>query len=59
LFPEKSAKICAAAAAREIGTFSLKTTGPAPREVTGKYVAVWEKVGGDWKPAADTWNEGK
>jgi ketosteroid isomerase-like protein len=46
-------------AAREIGTFSLKTKGQAPQEVTGKYVVVWEKVGGDWKLAADIWNEGK
>jgi hypothetical protein len=46
-------------AAREIGTFSLKTRGPQPQEVTGKYVVVWEKVGGDWKLAADIWNEGK
>lgn len=47
------------AAAREIGTFSLKTKGPTPKEVTGKYVVVWEKVGNDWKLAADIWNEGK
>ena len=47
------------AAAREIGTFSLKTKGPTPQEITGKYVVVWEKVGGDWKLAADIWNEGK
>jgi uncharacterized protein (TIGR02246 family) len=46
-------------AAREIGTFSLTTKGPTPQEVTGKYVVVWEKVGGDWKLAADIWNEGK
>ena len=46
-------------AAREIGTFSLKTKGPTPREVTGKYVVVWEKVGSDWKLATDIWNEGK
>jgi uncharacterized protein (TIGR02246 family) len=46
-------------AAREIGTFSLKTRGPQPQEVTGKYVVVWEKVGGDWKHSADIWNEGK
>jgi uncharacterized protein (TIGR02246 family) len=43
-------------AAREI---SLKTKGPTPQEVTGKYVVVWEKVDGDWKLAADIWNEGK
>jgi uncharacterized protein (TIGR02246 family) len=46
-------------AAREIGTFSLKTKGPNPKEVTGKYVVVWEKVGKDWKLAADIWNEGQ
>jgi uncharacterized protein (TIGR02246 family) len=47
------------AAAREIGTFSLKTKDSPPKEVTGKYVVVWEKVGRDWKLAADIWNEGK
>jgi uncharacterized protein (TIGR02246 family) len=46
-------------AAREIGTFSLKTKGPTPKEVTGKYVVVWEKVGEHWKLAADIWNDGK
>ena len=46
-------------AALEIGTFSLKTKGPTPQEVTGKYVVVWEKVGNDWKLAADIWNDGK
>ena len=46
-------------AAREIGTFSLKTKGPRPQEVTGKYLVVWEKVGSDWKLAADIWNDGK
>jgi uncharacterized protein (TIGR02246 family) len=46
-------------AAREIGTFSLKTKGPTSQEVTGKYVVVWEKVGEDWKLAADIWNDGK
>ena len=46
-------------AAREIGTFSLKTKGPTPQEVTGKYVVVWEKIGNDWKLATDIWNDGK
>src|SRR5262249_27679558 len=46
-------------AAREIGTFSLKTKGAKPQEVTGKYVVVWEKIGNDWKLAADIWNEGR
>ena len=46
-------------AAREIGTFSLKTKAPTPQEVTGKYVVIWEKVGDDWKLATDIWNDGK
>jgi uncharacterized protein (TIGR02246 family) len=46
-------------AAREIGTFSLKTKGPSPQEVTGKYLVVWEKIGSEWKLAADIWNDGK
>jgi ketosteroid isomerase-like protein len=46
-------------AAREIGTFSLKTRGPNPKDVFGKYVVVWEKVGNDWKLAADIWNDVK
>jgi uncharacterized protein (TIGR02246 family) len=45
--------------AREIGTFSLKTNGANPKEVTGKFVVVWEKIGSDWKLATDIWNEGK
>jgi len=47
------------AAAREIGTFSLKTKGSAPKEMTGKYVVIWQKVGKDWKLATDIWNEGR
>ena len=46
-------------AAREIGTFSLKTKEPTPKELSGKYVVVWEKIGGRWKLAADIWNDGK
>jgi uncharacterized protein (TIGR02246 family) len=52
-------KLLGPSAAREIGTFSLKTTGPTPQEVTGKYVVVWEKIGNYWKLAADIWNDGK
>ena len=47
------------AAAREIGTFSLTTKGPSPKEISGKYLVVWERVRGQWKLAADIWNEGK
>jgi uncharacterized protein (TIGR02246 family) len=46
-------------AAREIGTFSLRTKGQQPQEITGKYVVVWQKVGGDWKLATDIWNINK
>jgi uncharacterized protein (TIGR02246 family) len=46
-------------AAREIGTFVLTTKGSPPQEITGKYLVVWEKVGDDWKLAADIWNEGR
>jgi ketosteroid isomerase-like protein len=46
-------------AAREIGTSGLKTRGPPPQEVTGKYFVVWEKIGNDGKRAADIWNDGK
>jgi len=45
--------------AREIGTFSLKTKGPSPKEVTGKYLVLWERVGRRWRLAADIWNDGK
>jgi uncharacterized protein (TIGR02246 family) len=40
-------------AVREIGTFSLKTKGPTPKEITGKYVV------GTWKLGADIWNDDK
>ena len=46
-------------AAYEIGTFSLKTKDPTSKEVTGKYVVVWQKIRGNWKLAADIWNDGK
>ena len=46
-------------AAREIGTFSLTTKGPSPKEVSGKYLVVWERIRGDWKLAADIWNDGR
>ncbi|WP_201838116.1 YybH family protein [Microvirga zambiensis] len=45
--------------AREIGTFSFRSKGAQPQEVTGKYVVVWEKVGSDWKLATDIWNTNK
>jgi len=47
------------AAAREIGTFSLNTKDSPPKQVTGKYVVIWQKVGRDWQLATDIWNEGQ
>ena len=46
-------------AAREIGTFSFKTKAQPPEQVTGKYVVVWRKMGGQWQLATDIWNMNK
>lgn len=46
-------------AAREIGTFSFRSKGQQPQEITGKYVVVWEKVGDDWELATDIWDISK
>lgn len=46
-------------AAREIGTFTLTAKGPSPKEISGKYLVVWEKVRGGWKISSDIWNDGK
>jgi ketosteroid isomerase-like protein len=35
------------------------TKDSPPQQVTGKYVVIWEKVGNDWRLAADIWNDGK
>ena len=45
--------------AREAGTFSLTTKGPSPKERSGKYLVLWQRVQGDWKLAADIWHDGK
>jgi uncharacterized protein (TIGR02246 family) len=42
---------------REIGTFTLKTKGQTPpREIVGKYVNIWERVGEDWKMTTRVWS---
>ncbi|HEV8679275.1 MAG TPA: SgcJ/EcaC family oxidoreductase [Stellaceae bacterium] len=46
-------------AAREIGTFALKTKAQPPQDITGKYVVVWRKIGGKWLLATDIWNSNK
>ena len=45
--------------AEEIGTFALQTRAQPPQTMTGKYVVIWRKVGGDWKLATDIWNANK
>ena len=45
--------------AREIGTFSLRTKEQTPKEMTGKYVVIWERVGRRWMLSTDIWNDGK
>jgi len=45
--------------AREIGSFSLKTKEATPKEVSGKYVVIWQKIGRHWLLSSDIWNEGK
>jgi ketosteroid isomerase-like protein len=37
----------------------IEMASASPSAVTGKYLAVWEKIGNDWKLAADIWNDGK
>lgn len=46
-------------AAREIGTFTLKTKDQPPQNVSGKYAVVWRKIGGQWLLATDIWNSNK
>jgi len=46
-------------AAREIGTFILTTKGPSTKEISGKYLVLWERTMHGWKLSADIWNEGK
>ena len=46
-------------AAREIGTFTLKTKAQPPQDVPGKYVVVWHKVRREWKLGTDIWNTNK
>ncbi len=42
--------------AHELGSFTARTKAARPREIAGKFVIVWRKVGDDWQVAADIWN---
>jgi uncharacterized protein (TIGR02246 family) len=46
-------------AAREVGTYTLKTKGQASQQDSGKYATVLRKVGGQWLIATDIWNSNK
>ena len=48
-------------AAQEIGRFSFDAHDKQGQvsKVEGKYVVVWEKVGGDWRLDTDIWNMNK
>jgi ketosteroid isomerase-like protein len=45
--------------ARESGMLMLKTKGDNPKEIAGKYIVIWEKVGDQWKLSDDIWNTNK
>lgn len=37
----------------------MKTKGDNPQEMVGKYVVIYEKVGGKWLLTDDIWNMNK
>jgi uncharacterized protein (TIGR02246 family) len=41
----------------ETGEVGFTTKEDEPEAVTGKYLVIWKKAGGDWKIASDMWNE--
>ncbi len=43
-------------AAQETGSFSMKTRTTPPQTLSGKFVIIWRRSGGDWKLATDIWN---
>ena len=45
--------------AAHFGTFSMKSKGRTQKDISGRFVQVWEKIGNDWKLAVDVWNDGK
>lgn len=44
--------------AYEVGTYTMRGTTPDGQayDETGKYLAVWENAGGEWKMVADQWS---
>jgi ketosteroid isomerase-like protein len=43
-------------AAREIGSISRQLKTQPPRDVQGKYVIIWRKIGTEWTISTDIWN---
>ncbi len=50
------AKIVGDADAQEAGSFTARSRGSHPRDIAGKFVILWRKVGDDWRVATDIWN---
>ena len=46
-------------AAVEIGKFARKLKNPPSKELEGKYVILWRKVGSDWKMSIDIFSRNK
>ena len=46
-------------AAQETGVFAMKTRTTPPQTLSGKFVIIWRRSGGDWKLATDIWNADK
>lgn len=44
--------------AYEVGTYTMRGTSPEGEayDETGKFLAVWKNVGGEWKMVADAWS---
>lgn len=42
----------------DVGTYTMSGTGPdgTPYQETGKFVATWKNINGEWKIVADIWN---
>ena len=50
------AKIVGDTDAQEAGSFTARSRGAHPKDIAGKFVILWRKVGDEWQVAADIWN---
>ena len=49
-------KVIGEADAQEAGSFIARSRGARPRDIAGKFVIIWRKIGNDWQVAVDIWN---